>query len=242
MKAFIAAAGLTLAGFFGAGHLDAQGVNIRITKNDKTVQVKTGGSTNVQVTKNTRITRNEGFREGAKVEKQPSGHFITVEKKVWVPGHYETRIEKVFVPGHYVTKIEKVYVPAKHVDVRERRVDNCGNVYYVTVCKTIPAHYIDCEKKVWVAGCYVDKEVQHFVPGRYEIKYEKVWVEDDCNTCDTKPAPKPGHGHGKPHDDNGHGNDPGHHDPSNPGKGGGGHGAGKGGKGEGGKGGGRGGR
>lgn len=187
MKAMIAAAGLMLAGFFGAGHLDAQGVNVRITKNDKTVQVKTGGSTKVEVVKD---TRSEGFREGAKVEKKPSGHFITVEKQVWVPGHYETRIERVFVAGHYVTKIEKVYVPAKHVDVRERRIDHCGHVYYVTVCKTIPAHYIDCEKQVWVPGCYVEKECQHYVPGRYETRCEQVWVEDNHGG-------HVGHNHGK---------------------------------------------
>lgn len=112
----------------------------------------------------------EDFRKPARVENNAGGHFQVIKKKVWIAGHYEHREVRVFVP-------------AKHVTVRERRVDRHGCVFYVNVCKTIAAHYdIVC------------KEV--FVPGRYEIREERVWVADNRG-CEEDHGQ--GHGHATGH-------------------------------------------
>lgn len=157
---FAALAGFALIGAIGATQVDAQGVRISIKKDNKSVEVNTGRSTRSP----------EAFRKPERVEKKPSGHYITVQKKVWVPGHYITEHKDVWVPGHYDI-------------VKQRRVDHCGNVYYVSVKKYHPGHY-EC------------REVKTYVPGRYEIREERVWVEDDCG-CDHGGGSV---GHGNGHD------------------------------------------
>ncbi|MCB9893854.1 MAG: hypothetical protein H6839_05375 [Planctomycetes bacterium] len=160
---FAALAGFALIGAVGATQVKAQGVHIDIHKGDKHVVIDTNRGSN--------RTAPQPLRQPQRNEKKPSGHFITVQKKVWVPGHYETRTERVFVPE-------------RHEDVRERRVDRRGHVYFVTVCKVYPAHYEERCRQVFIPGCY-------------EIRSEKVWVEDNCG-CDD------GHGHDRGKD---HGND-----------------------------------
>ncbi|MCB9932460.1 MAG: hypothetical protein H6841_03470 [Planctomycetes bacterium] len=158
MKTLLAAlAGFALVGAVGATQVDAQSVRVNINRHGKSVEVNTG-----------RSTRSEEFRKPERVEKQPSGHYITVQKKVWIPGHYITEHKDVWVPGHYDI-------------VKERRVDHCGNVFYVSVKKFHPGHY-EC------------REVQTFVPGRYECREERVWVEDDCGCRDGHDGGETGHG------------------------------------------------
>lgn len=111
-------------------------------------------------------TRSENFRKPVRTPKA-SGHYITVEKRVWVRGHYITEHKDVWVPGHYDV-------------VRERRVDACGNVFYVRV-------------KKWHKGHYECREVKTFVPGHYKTVRERVWVEDSCEPCHAHG----GHDHGK---------------------------------------------
>ncbi|MEZ5991012.1 MAG: hypothetical protein R3E76_01480 [Planctomycetota bacterium] len=165
MKPLLAAlAGFALIGAVGATQVNAQGVRININKGSKSVQIDT----------RSRSTRTADFRKPERVENHSGGHFAVIKKKVWIAGHYEHRDVRVFIP-------------AKTITVRERRVDRHGCVFYVNVCKTIPArHEIVC------------KEV--FVPGRYEIREERVWIADDCG-CDE------GHEHGK---SGGHGEAGGH--------------------------------
>ncbi|MCA8914487.1 MAG: hypothetical protein KDB90_03675 [Planctomycetes bacterium] len=160
---FAALAGFALIGAVGATQVNAQGVRIDIRKADKHVVIDTTHTSN--------RTAPKPLRQPQRNEKKSSGHFITVQKKVWVPGHYEERTVRVLIP-------------ASHEDVRERRVDSRGHVYFVTVCRVIPAHYEDQCRQVFVPGCY-------------EIRTEKVWVEDNCG-CDD--------GHGNDHGKN-HGND-----------------------------------
>ena len=152
---FAALAGFALIGAVGATQVNAQGVRIDIRKADKHVVIDTHRSPTHTSTR----TQPQPLRQPERVVKQPSGHFITVQKKVWIAGHYEHRDVQVLVPG-------------KHIDVRERRVDHCGNIYFVNVCKFIPAHYETVCKEV-------------FVPGRFEIREERVWVEDNCGCGDS---------------------------------------------------------
>lgn len=189
MKPLLAAlAGFALIGAVGATQMNAQGVRIDIHKADKHVVIDTRSSNRTSTR-----TAPAPLRQPERVEK-PSGHFITVKKKVWVPGHYEHRDVKVLVPG-------------KHIDVRERRVDNCGHVYYVNVCKFIPAHYETVCKEVYVPGCY-------------EVREERVWVEDNCG-CDDGHGNDHGKGHGNDHDAGyGHGGSSGKSKKSNRGRGG----------------------
>jgi hypothetical protein len=164
MKPILAAlAGFALIGAIGATQVNAQSVRVNIEKGNKRVQISTGE----------RSTRAD-FREPVQTPKKPSGHYITVTKKVWVP-------------GHYITEHKDVWVPARYEVVRERRVDACGNVFYVSVKKLIPGHY-EC------------REVKTYVPGHYKTVQEKVWVEDECG-CDGASAGGHGKGHagkGKP--------------------------------------------
>lgn len=155
MKPLLAAlAGFALIGAVGATQVNAQR-NVRISINK--------GSKSVEIDTRSRSTRTADFRKPERVENHSGGHFAIVKKKVWIAGHYEHRDVRVFIP-------------AKTITVRERRVDRHGCVFYVNVCKTIPArHEIVC-KEVYVPGCY-------------EIREERVWIADAG--CDD------GHGHGK---------------------------------------------
>lgn len=196
-KFFASIAGIALMGAIGAGTVQAQGVHIKIQKPGKTIEIK------------------HGQPAPKPAEDCNDGHYITVKKKVWVEGHYDTVCENVWIPPTCkmveeciwvppTCKIveERVYVPAKTITVKERRVDHCGNVYYVNVCKVIPAHYDTIQKEVHVPGYHkkVMKEVhvpgryekvekQVFVPGRYEIVEERVFVKNNGG----------GHGHGHAH-------------------------------------------
>ncbi|MBZ0137981.1 MAG: hypothetical protein K8I27_16615 [Planctomycetes bacterium] len=133
------------------------------------------GATQVHAQRGHTSTRSENFRKPVQTPKS-GGHYITVQKKVWVPGHYITEHKDVWVPGHYDV-------------VRERRVDACGVVFYVSVKKFHPGHY-EC------------REVRTFVPGCYKITEERVWVEDRCDPCDEHGH---GGGHGKATGSAGHG-------------------------------------
>lgn len=171
MKPLLAAlAGFALIGAVGATQVNAQGVRVNIKKGDKRIEVNTSD-------RSTRTNTRENFRKPVETPKKSGGHFIVVEKKVWVAGHYVTEHKDVWVPGRYEI-------------VRERRVDRHGCVFYVSVKKYIPGHY-EC------------REVKRYVPGCYKIVQEKVWVEDDCHTC----SDHHDHGHGKAkgHVDNGKG-------------------------------------
>ncbi|MCC7507773.1 MAG: hypothetical protein IT464_00180 [Planctomycetes bacterium] len=171
MKALLTAfAGILMIGAVGASGLNAQGVSVRINKGNKSVEVNTG--------------RGGGRIERDQPKHQPqAGHYITVKKKVWHPGHYETVSERVYVPATTKTVIERVYVPAETYTVRERRVDSCGHVFFVNVCKTIPAHYKNVEKCVVVPAHYDTCERQVWVEGHYDIVEERGWVKGDPD-CD----------------------------------------------------------
>ncbi|MFN0206694.1 MAG: hypothetical protein ACKVS6_10340 [Planctomycetota bacterium] len=75
---------------------------------------------------------------------------------------------QIYVPGHYVTRYEQVYIPGCWRDVwvdavYEWRRDACGN--YIKVC--VRAGYWT---KVQDPGRYETREVQVWVPGRYEYR------------------------------------------------------------------------
>lgn len=177
MKAlFTACAGLLLIGAVGASDLSAQRVSVKINKGHKSVEVNTGrGDSNVRVTREAPQPKHQG------------GHYITVKEKVWHPGHYKTVTERVWVPEEHKTVIERVYVPAETIVVRERRVDHCGRVYFVNVCKTIPAHYKNVEKCVVIPGHFCEVQKKVWVEGHHDIVEKRVWVEGGNGN---------GHGHG----------------------------------------------
>lgn len=176
MKALLTAcAGMLLIGAVGASDLNAQRVSVQINKGNKQVEVNAGRGAEVRITRE---------------QPKPSGHYVTVKEKVWHPGHYKTVTERVWVPEEHKIVIERVYVPAETITVRERRVDHCGNVYFVNVCKTIPAHYKNVEKCVVIPGHFCEVRKQVWVEGHYDIIEKQVWVEHD------KPGNGHGHGHG----------------------------------------------
>jgi hypothetical protein len=125
MKTFLAAiAGFALIGAIGATQVSAQSGH--------------RGSSN--------------FRKAERVEKhQPSGHYVTVEERVWVPGQYVIEHRDVWVEGHYDF-------------VKEARTDRHGCVIYVTV-------------KKWHPGQYECKEFRVYKPGYYKTVCKQVWVE-----------------------------------------------------------------
>jgi hypothetical protein len=164
MKALLAAAaGVLMIGAVGASDLNAQGVNIRINKGNKRVEVDTRGRA-----PEVRITRERPAPQ--------AGHYITVKKKVWHPGHYDTISERVWVPEQRRDVVENVYVPGKYVTVRERRLDSHGCVIFVDVCKYVPAHYEQVTRCVVIPAHYETCQKQVWVEGHYDIVEERVWV------------------------------------------------------------------
>jgi hypothetical protein len=102
--------------------------------------------------------------------------YITITERVWVPGHYTTVSERVLVPGRFETRIEKVWVPARNETTRERRVDARGRVYYSNVTRTIPGHYQEQERRVYVPAHFKVVERRVWVEGRYEMQERQVRV------------------------------------------------------------------
>jgi len=185
MNKFIASiAGILLIGAVGAGTAQAQGVHVRIDKPGKSVEIKTGGHAN------------------------QGGEYITVKKKVWHEGHYDIVCENVWIPASCKIveeciwvpascKIvsERVYVPAKTVTVKERRVDHCGVVFYVNVCKVIPAHYETVNREVHVPGYHKTIQKEVHVPGHYEKVERKVFVPGHYDIVEERVLVNNGGGH-----------------------------------------------
>lgn len=162
---FAACAGLLMIGAVGASSLSAQGVNVRVVNNNRSVEVNTNrGGANVRITRNQPQPRAQ------------AGHYVTVKTKVFVPGHFKTISERVWIPERHETVIERVYVPGGYETVRERRVDHRGNAYYVNVQKWVPGHYHNVEKCVVIPGRFEMREKRVWVEGCYEIREERKWV------------------------------------------------------------------
>jgi hypothetical protein len=182
-KIFAAAAGMMLIGAIGAGTVQAQSVNIRIEKNDRTVEINAG---------------------------HKGGHYITVKKKVWVEGCYQTVCEDVWVPAVCQVINEQVYVPAscriveeqvwvpgQYVTVQERRVDAHGCVFHVSVRKFVAGHYECRKREVHVAAHYETRQRHVDIPGHFEKRERKVYVaghfkvvEERVFVADKTPEPR----------------------------------------------------
>lgn len=161
-------AGMVLIGAIGAGTAQAQGVNIRIEKGNKTVEINAG-------------------RPAPRVA--PQGHYITVKKKVWVEARYETVYENVWVPGTCEVIVEQVLIPASckiitervwvpghYVTVCETRVDARGRAYHVDVRRYVPGSYQTRQREVHVPARYETRQRHVDIPGRYEKREKRVLV------------------------------------------------------------------
>lgn len=195
-KFFAAIAGIALMGAIGATTAQAQGVHIKIEKPGKTIEIKHG-------------------KPAPKPADDCNDHYIVVKKKVWIDAHYETVCENVWIPASCkmveecvwvpaTCKIveERVYVPARHITVKERRVNHCGVVYYVNVCKVVPAHYDTIQKEVHVPGYHKKFMKEVHVPGHYEKVERQVYVAGHFDIVEERVLVKGnggghGHGHGK---------------------------------------------
>lgn len=146
-KVTLTIAGAVMAlGAMLAGGLHAQRVNIRINKGHKSVNIRAGGSGGAQVS----------------VHKGHRGHSHAVNDRGRsfrkVHHHEKIVVDRVWIPGRYVTEERRVRIPARTVHERVARRDRCGRIYYVTVCRTIPARIETKCVRVFKRGHYEKRE------------------------------------------------------------------------------------